>query len=120
MLAAIAIGVVAVVAVWAIFLRGPLPTPEPAGAHTPSANALRQLCGDIPLDLGLRVGAIGRAESAVRDDAKALARAGDTTAAQRARTLADALGSLRHALTTNADTASSTLKVQTALAALAC
>ncbi len=56
----------------------------------------------------------------MREDAKALVKAGDTAAAKRARDAANAFATLRRALVTHADTSAATQKVGEAIANLPC
>jgi hypothetical protein len=104
--------IVLAVGVWAAFFHNS----SPSG----SAAALHKLCSDIPPDLGQRTRAVGRAETAMREDAKALLKAGDPSAAKRARDAANAFASLRHALVAHADTSAPTQKVGRAIANLPC
>ncbi len=125
MVAIVAGVVVLLIAIWVIFIRDPgastnAVSPSVAVTSTAPVGTVAHLCSDVAADIPLRVDSVNRAEDAVRADARALQREGNTEAAKAAITLADALAEFAAVLDTQGDTLVANTAVQEALAALPC
>lgn len=117
----VVVAVVAIAVLWLLLEHrssSPPATSPSATASITAAQALSNLCHDIPIDQNLRVDALRRTADQVRIDAKALRLAGNADAAQKATAVALAMDSLADALNTQGDTATATRQLHDAIDAV--
>ena len=120
----IGVAVVAVLAIAGLWLllghKGSSTTP-PSSTGSPTvtaAQALSNLCHDIPIDQNLRVDALRRTADKVRQDAKDLRAAGNTDAARKAVAVAVAMDNMADTLNSHGDTTEDTQALSSAIEAV--
>jgi hypothetical protein len=120
----IGVAVVAVLVIAGLWLwLGPngssTPPASPTGSPTvTAAQALSNLCHDIPIDQNLRVDALRRTADKVRQDAKDLRAAGNTDAARKAVAVATAMDNMADTLNSHGDTTADTQALSSAIEAV--
>jgi hypothetical protein len=103
--------VVVIAVIWFFLGRGsdtPLPASPSSSAPLTAAQAITKLCGDIPIDLNLRVDALNRTAMLVRTDAEAIKEAGDRPTSHKAVAVAVAMENFAKTLETHGDTSADT------------
>jgi hypothetical protein len=118
MVAVAVVAVLAIAGLWFLLGRHASPSPpaSPPGSPTVSeAQALSNLCHDIPIDQNLRVDALRRTADQVRQDARDLRRAGNAEAAQKAVAVAAAMEHFANTLDSHGDTSADTEQLNTAI-----
>jgi len=96
---------------------GPSTGSSPSASLT-VAQGIAKLCGDIPIDLNLRIDALNRTAGLVRADAQSIKHAGDPATARKAVAVAVAMESYATTLASHGDTTAETAALGAAIDAV--